>query len=192
MEVSRITFTKETLAKIKRGMSAQEKGKVLYERLCEASDNGLLAQCKTRRDVSELVGYTGETKQQRQRGYSWITNLIRRKNVSEVLVAPGEYQYFLGPKKPDYDLTKAKWAKGTNRVNTNNTNASTDTIKSSTEEPVILSRVGLPADRKAQISLKSPNGLVVNFIDVDIEIASKVIESVVKMMSEYKTNGETV
>lgn len=186
MEVSRITFTKETLAKIKRGMSAQDKGKVLYERLCEASDNGLLAQCKTRRDVAELVGYNADTKEQRQRSYSWITNLLRRKHVSEVLVAPGEYQYFLGPNKPDYDMSKAKRARKQKKT------VNTTTMDISKEEPVILSRAALPSERKAQISLKSPNGMVVDFIDVDIEIATKVIESVMNMMSEYKNYGETV
>lgn len=109
MEVSRITFSKETQEKIKRGMSAQDKGRVLYGRLTEAADSGLLAQCKTRRDVAELVGYYGENLQ--RKGYSWISNLIRRKHVSEVMVAPGEYQFFLGPNKPDYNragVSKAK------------------------------------------------------------------------------------
>ena len=179
MEVSRITFTKETLAKLKRGMSAQDKGRVLYERLCEASDNGLLAQCKTRRDVAELVGYNADTKAQRQRGYSWITNLLRRKHVSEVLVAPGEYQYFLGPNKPDFNSAKARGSR----------KKKPQSIANNIEEPVILSRAEVPSERKAQISLKSPNGIVVDFIDVDIEIATKVIETVAKMMSEYKING---
>lgn len=109
MEVSRITFSKETQEKIKRGMSAHKKGEILYGRLTEASENGLLAQCKTRKEVAELVGYYGANLQ--HRGYSWINNLIRRKHLSEVAVAPGEYQYFLGPNKPDYNyagLSKAK------------------------------------------------------------------------------------
>lgn len=186
MEVSRITFTKETLAKLKRGMSAQDKGRVLYERLCEASDNGLLAQCKTRRDVAELVGYNADTKEQRQRGYSWITNLLRRKHVSEVLVAPGEYQYFLGPNKPDYSSAKVRGGRK------KKSQPITNTIANNIEEPVILSRAEVPSERKAQISLKSPNGIVVDFIDVDIEIATKVIETVVKLMSECKINGETL
>lgn len=114
MEVSRITFSKETQDKIKRGMSAHKKGKILYGRLTEASENGLLSQCKTRREVAELVGYYGANLQ--HRGYSWINNLIRRKHLSEVAVAPGEYQYFLGPNKPDYDYTGLSKAKSKKTV----------------------------------------------------------------------------
>lgn len=182
MEVSRLTFTNETLAKIKKGMSAQKKGEVLYGRLMEAQGNGLLAQCKTRRDVAELVGYTYE---QRQKGYSWVSNLIRRKHVSEVLIAPGEYQYFLGPNKPDYQMNNA--SKGRKKYFAKRR----DTISSvSDNEPVTLSRADVPSsERKAQITFTNPNGGTINFTDIPIDVASELLEKVINFMSETKQNG---
>ena len=107
---ARVKLSKETQAKLKRGMSAQDKGKILYGRLCDAAEDGTLSKCKTRWDVARLVGYTADRK---DRGYSWISNLLRRGHVSEVMVAPGEFQYFLGPKKPDYDYKHLRDARKT-------------------------------------------------------------------------------
>lgn len=82
MEVSRITFRKETKDKMKKGMSIREKGKVLFARLQELEADGTLSKAKTRADVARLVGYSEE---RAKAGYAWVSNLIRRGHVSETI-----------------------------------------------------------------------------------------------------------
>lgn len=97
MEASRLTFRKETLEKMSKKLSPRERGRLAYDRLVEAAENGQLAKCKRRGEVANIVGYT---KEQRAAGYAWVSQYIRRGHLSEVMIAPGEYQYFLGNKKP--------------------------------------------------------------------------------------------
>ena len=170
MEVSRITFTNETKAKIKRGMSPQKKGEILYGRLCEAAENGLLAQCKTRAEVAELVGYGRE---QRTRGYSWISNLLRRKHITEVMVAPGEYQFFMGANKPDYSHVGVK--KAHTRIKEQREALTQQT------QPVVseLEKVEVLAGNAPKIVMNSPSGMTITFENVSAEIASKIIDAVI-------------
>lgn len=170
MEVSRITFTNETKARIKRGMSPQRKGEILYGRLCEAADNGLLAQCKTRREVAELVGYTAE---QKDKGYSWISNLIRRKHISEVMVAPGEFQFFMGPKRPDYEGRGVKKAKAKIREQREPQVQQIQPVDNTFEKVEVL------ASNASKIVMSNPNGMTITFENVSAEIASKIIDAVI-------------
>lgn len=82
MEVSRLTFRKETKDKMKKDMSVREKGKVLFARLQELEADGTLSKAKTRADVARLVGYSEE---RAKAGYAWVSNLIRRGHVSETI-----------------------------------------------------------------------------------------------------------
>lgn len=170
MEVSRITFTNETKARLKRGMKLRDKGRILYGRLCEAADNGLLSQCKTRRDVMSLVGYTDE---QYKTGYSWVSNLLRRKHLSEVMVAPGEYQYFIGPKKPDYEGDGVKKAKAMAKEQRESYIQQIQPVESQ------LENVEVVTDNTPKIVMNSPNGMTITFENVSAEIASKIIDAVI-------------
>lgn len=82
MEVSRITFRKETKDKMKKDMSVRKKGKVLFARLQELEADGTLSKAKTRADVARLVGYSEE---RAKAGYAWVSNLIRRGHMSETI-----------------------------------------------------------------------------------------------------------
>ena len=91
MEVSKLSFTKKTLDKMKKDMSVREKGKVLFARLQELEADGTLSKAKTRADVARLVGYPEE---RAKAGYAWVSNLIRRGHVSEIAQSA---------QQPDYD-----------------------------------------------------------------------------------------
>lgn len=103
MEVSRLTFTKDTKNKMAKGLNRRQQGKLRFERLKEAEENGLLQKAKTRTEVAELAGFTRE---QYKTGYSWVTNMLIRKHLIERISGMGingraEYEYHLGS-EPDY------------------------------------------------------------------------------------------
>ena len=80
MFASKVSISEETEKKNK--MSVREKGKVLFARLQELDEDGTLSKAKTRADVARLVGYPAE---RAKAGYAWVSNLIRRGHVSEVI-----------------------------------------------------------------------------------------------------------
>lgn len=82
MEVSKITFRKETKDKMKKGMTIREKGRVLFDRLKELEEDGTLSKAKNRADIARLVGYPEERS---KAGYAWVSNLIRRGHLSEII-----------------------------------------------------------------------------------------------------------
>ena len=82
MEVSRLSFTRKTQEDMKKDMPPQEKGKVLFARLQDLDEDGTLSKAKTRADVARLVGYPEE---RAQAGYMWVSSLIRRGYVSEII-----------------------------------------------------------------------------------------------------------
>lgn len=107
MFASKITISKDTEEKNK--MSVREKGKVLFARLQELDNNGMLSKAKSRADVATMVGYTTE---RAKAGYSWVSNLISRGNLRETTLewSPSgkmiaEYHVV---KSPDYDYQETK------------------------------------------------------------------------------------
>lgn len=82
MEISRLTFRKETKEQMKKDMTVREKGRVLFDRLKELEEDGTLSKAKTRADVARLVGYPEE---RAKAGYAWVSNLIRRGHLSETI-----------------------------------------------------------------------------------------------------------
>lgn len=109
MEVSRIIFKKETKEAMKKDLSVRERGKLLFSRLQELDNSGMLSKAKSRADVATMVGYTTE---QAKAGYSWVSNLIHRGNLRETILewSPSgkmiaEYHVV---KSPDYDYQETK------------------------------------------------------------------------------------
>lgn len=106
MEVSRLTFTKETKNKMEKGLSKREIGKLRFERIKEAEKSGFLQKAKTRSEVARLAGFSRE---QYKTGYSWVTNMINRKHIIERISGlnpnngRAEYEYHLGS-DPDYEM----------------------------------------------------------------------------------------
>lgn len=80
MEISRLTFTKKTKEKIDKGLSPKAKGKLRWDKLKEAEDNGILQQAKNRIDVGRIVGLEND-----KTAYGWVSGLINKKAIIETL-----------------------------------------------------------------------------------------------------------
>lgn len=104
MEVSELSFRKETKEAMERPISVREKGKVLFARLEELDRDGMLSKAKSRADVAALVGYQ---KERAKAGYAWVSNLIRRGHMTETIrgYSPSgvaDCEYHLSNTRPDY------------------------------------------------------------------------------------------
>ena len=104
MEISKLSFRKDTKEKMNKPMSAWEKGKVLFARLEELDRDGMLSKAKSRADVARLVGYPRE---RAKAGYAWVSNLIRRGHITEIIrgYSPSgvaDCEYHLTNSRPDY------------------------------------------------------------------------------------------
>lgn len=95
MEISRLIFTKETKEKIDKGISPQAKGKLRWDKLKEAENNGTLQQARNRIDVGKIVGLDND-----KTAYSWVSGLIHKKAIVETLDSfennKAVYTYHLG------------------------------------------------------------------------------------------------
>lgn len=118
MEISKLTFSKETKEKMKKEMTIREKGRVLFDKLKEIDKDGTLSKAKTRADVARLVGYTEERS---KAGYAWVSNLIRRGHLTETvrewspsgrMVA----EYHMTSSAPDYGYEEVKRRKAKKKV----------------------------------------------------------------------------
>ena len=172
MEVSRITFRKETKNKMKKGMSAFEKGKALYGRLQELERDGTLSQCRTRTEVVTCVGYSPDRV---TKGRSWLNNLIKRGHVSEIELGHGEYRYMLGPKMPDYSSRIPK------TVTKPMVEPDVNVLKQATE-PVILSRA-YDTENSVKI-LNTKITLKKGDKTIEIEGDRELVKEVIKMFME--------
>lgn len=110
MEVSKLTFKKETKDKMGKQMSVREKGKILFSRLQELEADGTLSKAKTRADVARLVGYPEE---RAKAGYTWVSNLISRGHMSETIqewTPSGKMiaEYHTTGSMPDYGYEEVK------------------------------------------------------------------------------------
>lgn len=108
MEISRLTFTKETKEKMETGLNGLQRGKLRWQKLKEAERDGKLDKAKNRYEVSNLAGFTdGE----RKRGYQWVAAKVSKGQIKEIIHDLGEhgkveYEYHL-VKDPDYSRDKA-------------------------------------------------------------------------------------
>mgnify|MGYP003304214189 CR=1 FL=1 len=97
---ARVVFSKKTQEKINKGLTRKERGELRWKKLEEASKDGRLSLCKTRRDVAALGGYTDGVA-----GTSWVHRLVSRGYLQEVHVGERgrypEYTYFI-MSKPNF------------------------------------------------------------------------------------------
>lgn len=105
MEISRLTFTKETKEKMSKGLNRLQKGKLHWAKLREAEASGKLDFAKNRYEVANLCGYT---EAERSRGHSWVTHKIMNHQLQETLHGIGkdgrmEYEYHILA-DPDYEF----------------------------------------------------------------------------------------
>ena len=110
MDVSRLSFTRKTQEAMKKDLSVRQRGRLLFAKLQELDNDGTLSKATSRADVATLVGYTEE---QAKAGYSWVSNLIRRGHLSEVIqewTPSGKMiaEYHTTGSKPSYGYEEAK------------------------------------------------------------------------------------
>lgn len=97
---------------MEEGLNASQRGKLRWERIKEAEEHGSLSKAKNRSEVANIAGFTEETK---SRGYQWVSNMIARKHLKEIMIGVGkngkfEYEYHtVGD--PDYSREKARDAR---------------------------------------------------------------------------------
>lgn len=94
MEVSRLTFTKETQEKMNKPLNHFQRGELRWKRIKECEANGKLGKARNRMDIVEMLGGA------RTYGaiYSWTCNMISRGHIKETLSGIGkdgkmEYEY---------------------------------------------------------------------------------------------------
>lgn len=110
MEVSKISFSKKTREKMGEELSVRRKGKILFARLKELDESGVLSKAQTRADVARLAGYPEE---RAKAGYAWVSNLIRRGHLAETIqewTPSGKIiaEYHLTGSQPLYNYEEAK------------------------------------------------------------------------------------
>ena len=118
MEISRLTFRKETKDKMKKEMTVREKGRVLFDRLKELDEDGTLSKASNRADVARLVGYSEERS---KAGYAWVSNLIRRGHLIETVrewTPSGRMvaEYHTTGSAPDYGYEEVKRRRAKKKV----------------------------------------------------------------------------
>lgn len=159
MEISRLTFRKETKEKMEKPLTAMEKGKLMWGKIVEAEKSGRLQQAKSRVDVAHIAGYTDD-----KRGYSWASNMIKRGAIVETIYAPGEYTYAVG-QAPKFEYTgnksRSKKVKPANIEHT---------------EPVVLARAYTPTEN-GKVVIEC-GGMRITMENVGVEYVKEIIKTV--------------
>ena len=112
----RVDVSKETLDRAQKPLSTRERGRLRYEKLVKAADEGVLTKATNRFEVANLAGYTEY--ENSSQGYSWVSNLLHRGCLIEVIDHYDEktkkpiYNYYLGDKKPNYEPWGGKRGSG--------------------------------------------------------------------------------
>lgn len=94
MEISRLTFTKETKEKMSKPLSHFQRGELRWKRVKEYEDNGTLSKARNRMDLVEMLG----SERKYNAVYSWISSMIARGFIKETMTGVDtngkmEYEY---------------------------------------------------------------------------------------------------
>lgn len=163
MEISKLTFRKETKEEMGRPLTAMEKGKLMWEKIVEAEKGGRLQQAKSRIDVAHIAGHTDD-----KRGYSWASNMIKRGAIVETIYAPGEYTYTIG-KAPKFEYTGNK----TRNKKVQPVEKAEPVEKT---EPVILSRAYTPTEN-GKVVIEC-GGMRITMENVGVEYVKEIIKTI--------------
>ena len=110
MEISRLIFSKETRKKMNEELSRAQRGKLRWNRVKDADDNGILSHAKNRYEVANIAGYSSA---ERSKGYQWVSNLVRRGHLQEIMHGLNngkfEYEYHVVG-EPDFSHQNARKA----------------------------------------------------------------------------------
>ena len=162
MEVSRLTFTKETKEKMEKPIDHFKKGQLRWKKLHELENSGKLCIARNRQDILQMMGLSlgyGAP-------YSWLSNMIVRGHLKETLTGfdksqKPEYEYHIVG-QPDYDFRARK--------NTKKATAKKDTDNTTTAV-VVTSPV---SETKMVIKYKD---LAIELYNIDASIVKGIIET---------------
>lgn len=182
MEVSRLTFRKETKDKMKKGITVREKGRILFDRLRELDEDGTLSKASSRADVAKLVGYSEERS---KAGYAWVSNLIRRGHLEEIArewTPSGKMvaEYHVANSSPDYGYEEVERRRAKKKVAQELRRWQDKEASRQTEqwtEPPIIERTTINKPIKIEIT----RGDMTIKVEMDShEEASKLITTILK------------
>lgn len=188
MEISKLSFAKKTQEAMNRNMSVRDKGKLLFARLKELDDDGTLSKAKSRADVARLVGYSEE---RAKAGHSWVSNLIRRNNLSETILnfTPSgkmEAEYHV-VSSPDYDYQETKRRKDAKKERAQEWTRWQDKVAAGytpqAPEPQVYDEKQVAGDTKiiTPIKIEITRGDMTIKVEMDShEEASKLITTILK------------
>lgn len=112
MEVSRLTFRKETKEAMNKGLSKTQKARLRFNRLRELNESGALSMIKTRKELAYALGYTRE--QITVSASPYICRLIKQGYMTETLLnfdpmtKMPQYEYHLTGKEPNAVIGRPK------------------------------------------------------------------------------------
>ena len=104
MEVSRLTFRKETKEAMNKGLNKVQKGRLRFNKLKELNESGELSMIKNRKELGYALGYTKE--QLTTSASPYICGLIKKGYMTETLLnfdpmtKMPQYEYHLTGKEP--------------------------------------------------------------------------------------------
>lgn len=169
MEVSRLTFTKETKEKMSKPLNRRDVGKLRWAKLKELDKAGMLSNAKTRTDITRMMGLgTGYGV-----GYSWISNLIQRGYLKETIYGKDangqvEFEYHIVG-EPDYHNRNAAKSRKARLAKKN-----AKKIASSTTETSSIARAETDSwNSKMVIRYKD---LTIEVSDVGSELVERVLD----------------
>ena len=163
MEISRLTFRKETKEKMEKPLTAMEKGRLMWEKIVEAERDGRLQQAKSRVDVASIAGYTDD-----KRGYSWASNMIKRGAILETIYGPGEYTYAIG-NAPKFEYTG-------NKTRSKKVKPVEKAEPVEHTEPVVLSRAYVPTEN-GKVVIEC-GGMRITMENVGVEYVKEIIKAI--------------
>lgn len=143
MEISRLIFSNETKKKMEEGLTGSQRGKLRWERVKDADENGKLKMAKNRNEVANVAGFTYED---RKRGYQWVSAMIHKKYLEEKVLGIDkhgkmEFEYrIIG--EPDFDHKRAQAARWAGHIKGSNDEKRVEKPKKTTKKNVGLKARG--------------------------------------------------
>ena len=176
MNVSRLTFTKETREQMEKPISQFKKGELRWKKLEELENTGKLSLAKNRLDITSMMGLgTGYGA-----AYTWLSNMINRGSINEILLGfdkndRPEYEYHLtNVNRPNY-----KKVGKANVPKPNKSNVGNKPVK-----PVVEN---FPTGKVYTVPVNDEVKMVIRYKDLTIEI-NNVSDEVIKRIIETLAN----
>lgn len=145
---ARVIFTKDFIKKTKgETMTPKQRGKILFERLVELDKSGEITKATNRTELARLVGAP-----EGQRGYSWVSNLVNRKHLTETIVGRDGGRYL-----KEYHLAKKRQTYGKRNVKKNKTIVASKPVVKTT--PVITEPTPKTIIKYGKVEIETFNSL---------------------------------